>query len=115
MQPLDRILRKHSTILLTWCILSPSNLNRNADISIRELRTFCCLSLSLAWPFTVIWNPANRLDTWYNVKLLSCQLEKFTEYYIIDTKMLDSLLWTLLNRYSYFISLVAKELKQELF
>ena len=84
------------------------------DISIRELQhtvhRFISHGLS-----QVIWNPADQLDTWHNVKLLSCQLEKITEYYIIDDKMLDSLLWTLVNRYCYFISLVAKELKPEFF
>ncbi len=86
----------------------------DGDISIRELQhavyRFLLHGLS-----QLIWNPVDQIDTWYNVKLLSCQLEKFTEYYLIDTKMLDSLLWTLLNRYSYFISLVAIELKQEFF
>lgn len=84
------------------------------DIPIRELQhaVYQFLDKGLS---KLIWNPADQIDTWINVKLLSCQLERFTEYYIIDTKMFNSLLWTLLNRYSYFISLVAKELKQDFF
>ncbi|MBA2306912.1 hypothetical protein H0W26_02150 [Candidatus Dependentiae bacterium] len=84
------------------------------DISVRELQhtVYRFISHGLS---QLIWNPADQLETWHNVKRLSCQLEKLTEYYIIDTKMLDSLLWTLLNRYSYFICLVAKDLTQEFF
>ncbi|MBA3751803.1 hypothetical protein H0X06_03330 [Candidatus Dependentiae bacterium] len=84
------------------------------DISIRELQHAVHLFLVRGLS-QLIWNPADHRETWNSVKMLSCQLEKFSEYYMIDTVMFDNLLWTLLDRYGFFLNLVAQDLKPDFF
>lgn len=88
--------------------------NDDQDISIRELQHayhyFLARGIS-----NLVWSPADQAETWKLVKTIACQLEKCTEYYMLDEEMLDDLFWVLLQRYAYFIDMCAPDLEQAFF
>lgn len=88
--------------------------NDDVDISIRELQHayhyFLARGIS-----NLVWSPTDQAETWKLVKTIACQLEKCTEYYMLDEEMLDDLFWVLLQRYAYFIDLCAPDLEQAFF
>ena len=89
-------------------------LTDDKDISIRELQTAFHYFLARALR-NLVWSPADQIDTWTLVKTIACQLEKCTEYYMLDSEMLDDLFWVLLQRYAFFIDLCACDLEQPFF
>lgn len=84
------------------------------DISIRELQHayhyFCARGLG-----NLVWSPSEQSETWFLVKTLAKQLEKCTEYNLLDEEMLDDLFWVLLDRFAFFIDLCASDLDQHFF
>ncbi len=95
-------------------IYEMTSLQDGKDLSVRELQHEVHYFLARGF-MNLIWSPADQVDTWKIVKILAGQLEKMVEYGIIDGDMLDDLLWTLLKRYCYFISLTAGELSPAFF
>lgn len=99
---------------LARTILKLTSIDDHEDISIRELQHayhyFLARGIS-----NLVWSPTDQVETWKLVKVIACQLEKCTEYYMLDEEMLDDLFWVLLQRYAYFIDLCAPDLEQTFF
>lgn len=67
---------------------------------------FCDIALS-----KLVWDPASQEQTWDIAKNIADQLAVFLKYNILDdTNDLDDLYWTLLNRYCYFMEIVATDM-----
>lgn len=59
----------------------------------------------------VIWCPREQQETWESVKKLADQLAALMDDNICDdAEDLDSLYWSLIHRYSYFIDVVGQDL-----
>ena len=69
---------------------------------------FCDIALS-----KLIWDPTAHEKTWNITKKIGEQLAGLLEYNVLDdSNDLDDLYWTLLNRYCYFVELVATDMPE---
>jgi hypothetical protein len=84
------------------------------DISIRELQHAIHHFMGRV-VMNLIWSPSDQQDTWLLTKSMSHILETYVEKNMIDSDMFDDLLWTLLKRYGYFVSLSASDLDRSFF
>lgn len=67
---------------------------------------FCDIALS-----KLVWDPASHEQTWEITKKIGEHLATLLEYNVLDdANDLDDLYWTLLNRYCYFMELVATDM-----
>ncbi len=64
---------------------------------------------------SIVWCSDDQQDTWLNIKEIADQLELCAQKNLIDSAMLEDLLWTLLQRYAYFIQLSGHQLSQEFY
>jgi len=64
----------------------------------------------------LIWDPANAEQSWVLTKKIAEQLATLLNHNILDdTNDLDDLYWTLVNRYCYFIELMATEMPESFY
>ncbi len=100
----DTILTDLAQDIYALTNISSTSTHNQKDITIRELQH--AIHHFMARGITnLIWSPTDHYDTWMIARTLARLLETCAERYMIDTDMLDDLLWTLLKRYTYFISL----------
>ncbi len=77
----------------------------------QSLIRFCDIALG-----KLVWDPASHEKTWIITKKIAEQLATLVEYNILDdTNDLDDLHWSLLNRYCYFIELVATDMPESFY
>jgi hypothetical protein len=83
------------------------------DISITDLQHSLAhfLEISLS---RLIWSPVDQEQVWESVKAIAAHLGQLhANHMLLDTEVLDELLWSLLYRFCYFLELAGNELSRE--
>lgn len=84
------------------------------DISIDEFRRAFTRFLEIGVS-KIVWHAEDGLDTWKSVKEIATRLERMTDAKMFDSDELYELHDTLLERYCYFLDIVALDMKPDFF